>query len=411
MELSDDTLAIGVKRLDEPEKAQQSVVLYSPFEIEVISGIAEGSNRWSIQQKLILDCCEQDELDYDVSKTLVDGADVYFGDDMESLFVTMLSPTNHSEFVFNPDGVSTTGYKTWSLQQIIQTSIAPVENETPRYRAPAQYGGTLFMASNNKTVEVLSKYHNGSCLLIWLSDHFGDSWDSLVLTVRAPDTTNDSFSPKCDQVDPFMIRYCPYKPTDEGVYIIKPFAAQQARFFWEISWQVQVESTGVWYKGDVDTKLLFDFNSTSLTFSFVQALNEKEILLSAANTMDVHPCFRCGAITTSSWAQLQLGDASFWPFRAVGAPYYISDIAGRVLFFSGRVCDGIRSYECYQVLPTGYYLMRMGGGSFGKLLNFPQIDASWEGCDRSGTWKHQLMFKIVDRVCYPLQVCRCDDCT
>ena len=398
-----DTLAVGIKRLDEPEFAQQSVQMYSPFDQDGF-----GYSKWSVQQKLVLDCCDTDELGYGVSKSLVSGAKVHVGDDMDTLFVTMLSPTNHSEFVYQPTGWSTTGYKTWSLQQILQTNIPYDMNNSmgdERYRSPSQFGGTLFMGSNNNTVELLSKYHNGSCLLLWLSDHFGDSWDSLVLTVRAPDTTNDSFSPKCDQVDPFYIRYCPYKPTDEGVYIIKPYAAQEARLFWEISWKVQVESTGVTYMGDADTKMMFDFNSTTLEFSFVQSLNEKKFIQSYANTTDVEPCFRCAAITTASWAQLQnTADMSFWPFVAYGAPYYISDIRCRLLFFSGRVCDGILRYECYQTLPSGQYLMRMGGGLFGKILDFPRAGASWEGCGASGTWRDQFMFEIVNQTCFPMQV-------
>lgn len=409
--LTSDTLAVGIKRLDQPEYAQQSVQLYSPFD-----QLGLGYSKWSVQQKLILDCCSESTLHnendgmavYDISKTLVSGAKLHIGDDLESLFVTMLSPTNHSEFVFQPDGYSATGYKTWSLQQILQTNIPYQPNVSlgeERYRSPSQFGGTLFMASNNNTIELQSKYHNGSCLLLWLSDHFGDGWDSLVLTVRAPDTTNDSFSPKCNQVDPFYIRYCPYKPTDEGVYIIKPYAAQKARLFWEISWKVQVESTGVTYMGDADTKMMFNFNSTTLDFSFVQSLNPKVFTQSYANTTDVVPCFRCAAITTASWAQLQnTADMSFWPFVAYGAPYFISDIRGRLLFFSGRVCDGIMRYECYQTLPSGQYLMRQGGGLFGKILDFPREGASWEGCGTNGTWRDQLIFEIVNQTCSVLQV-------
>lgn len=400
--LAGQTLAVAVKRLDEPEYAQQSVQLYEPFDQDGF-----GYSKWSVQQRLVLDCCDVDEKGYNVSKTLVSGANLHVGDDFESLFVTMLSPTNHSEFVFQSVGWSSTGYKTWSLQQILQANI-PFDANTSlgneRYRTPSQYGGSLFMGSNNRTVELLSKYHNGSCLLLWMSDHFGDSWDSLVLTVRAPDTTNDSFSPKCDQVDPFYIRYCPYKPTDEGVYIIKPYAAQKARLFWEISWKVQVESTGVTYMGDADSKMMFNFNSTTLEFSFVESLNEKVFFQSAANTTDVEPCFRCAAITTASWAEQQNTlDMSFWPFVAYGAPYYISDIRGRLLFFSGRVCDGIMRYECYQTLPSGQYMMRMGGGLFGKILGFPREGASWEGCGSNGTWRDQFMFEIVNQTCFPLE--------
>lgn len=323
----------------------------------------------------------------------------------------MLSPTNYSEFIYQPNGFFKNGKKKWSLQQILQTNIPFVDNSQnikPRYRNPSQNGGTLFMASNNNTIEVLSNYHNGSCLLLWLSDHFGDSWDSLVLTVRAPDTTNNSFSPKCDQIDPFLIRYCPYKPSDEGVYIIKPYAATTSRFFWEISWKVQVESTGQIYQGDADSKMMFNFNSTTLSFNFIEILNERKFIVNSISGLrEVEPCFRCAAITTASWAKLQdIGDTSLWPFVAIGAPYYISDVSGRLLYFSGRVCDGVYKYECYQILPNGQYIMRMGGGLFGKILNFPLLDAHWYGCGASGTWRDQFIFQIANQTCYPMQVFR-----
>lgn len=45
------------------------------------------------------------------------------------------------------------------------------------------------------------------------------------------------------------MRYCPYQPYDEGIYIIKVFAADQARFFWELSWQVTIEATNETFTG------------------------------------------------------------------------------------------------------------------------------------------------------------------
>jgi hypothetical protein len=80
---------------------------------------------------------------------------------------------------------------------------------------PSIWGGNLIFRGNS-TAELYSRYHNGSCLLIWMSDHFKDGWDIAVLTVVAPDNTNDTYHPHCDQVDPFYVRYCPYQPEDEG---------------------------------------------------------------------------------------------------------------------------------------------------------------------------------------------------
>lgn len=37
-------------------------------------------------------------------------------------------------------------------------------------------GGNLVLGGP-KTVQLLSEFVNGSCLIIWLSDHFLDGWD------------------------------------------------------------------------------------------------------------------------------------------------------------------------------------------------------------------------------------------
>lgn len=161
-----------------------------------------------------------------------------------------------------------------------------------------------------------------------------------------------------------------------------------------------MESTGEVYRGDAYTKMKFRFDSTIMEFSFVDIQNPVQIV-----NYEEQPCFRCGAVTLQNWAQLQqVADSSFWPFTAVGAPYYISDASGNNLFFSGRICDGISTYQCYQTMPNGYYIMRMGAGHFGPLLGFPRPDAHWSGCGVNGTHRDQLTFRIVGGVCQPLQV-------
>jgi hypothetical protein len=32
-----------------------------------------------------------------------------------------------------------------------------------------------------------------------------------------------------------------------------------------------------------------------------------------------------------------------------------------------QVCDGVITYECYQTLTDGIYLLRLGGGLFGRV--------------------------------------------
>jgi hypothetical protein len=206
------------------------------------------------------------------------------------------------------------------------------------------------------------------------------------------------FSFRCSsQVDPFQIRYCPYQPSDEGVYIVKVFAATQARFWWEISWQVTMENTGEVFRGDFSTKLMFRWDKE--TSQFHNVYSENLVNLTA-------PCFPCTTISRSSWTQLQIiGNSAFWPLKVTGAPYYISDSQGRQLASSGKVCgkDLTHPSECYQTLTDGIYILRLGGGLFGRQLGFPLPTAKWEGCGSSGTYLDQLIFTIRGGQCEPLQ--------
>lgn len=70
---------------------------------------------------------------------------------------------------------------------------------------------------------------------------------------------------------------------------------------------------------------------------------------------------------------------------AYGAPYYISDSQARLVYSSGKVCSGVSTFECYQSLNDGVYILRLGGGLFGDLTGFPYHGANWFGCGANGT--------------------------
>lgn len=74
-----------------------------------------------------------------------------------------------------------------------------------------------------------------------------------------------------------------------------------------------------------------------------------------------------------------------------GAPYYISDYEGRELVMSGKVCHGVTKYECYQTMTDGTYILRLGGGAFGRLTGFPYNDSHWRGCGEEGGVHDQLV--------------------
>lgn len=173
------------------------------------------------------------------------------------------------------------------------------------------------------------------------------------------------------------------------------FAATKARFFWEISWQIQEEKTGNIYRGDFATKMFFNFNASANAFTIV----------GSENLIDLDaPCYRCTRIASRRWIQLQtIGDSAFWPLVVTGAPYYISDYQGRVVYATGKVCGGVIKYECYQTVPNGLYILRLGGGLFGRITGFPYPNASWSGCGNFGTDRDQFVFRIANGVCTSVQ--------
>ena len=94
----------------------------------------------------------------------------------------------------------------------------------------------------------------------------------------------------------------PKKPEDTGIYIVKIYAATFARFFWEMSFKVQVESTGEWYKGDFSSQMRFVFKNSSSTgeyqFDFLDGENLIDPVVDSAGSK----CMRCSRISRETWA-------------------------------------------------------------------------------------------------------------
>jgi hypothetical protein len=153
-------------------------------------------SRWSLQQKLFARNDTHSQLAY--------GTDVY-SDQQNTLIATATGPNQTVAYLFKTFGNG------WSLQsQLISYNVTTDGTHydgnylTPRppvtnFSNPTIWGGTLFFSAGNE-VQIRTQYRYGSCLLFTLSDHYLDGWDTAVLTVRAPDLTNDTFHPHCDQV-------------------------------------------------------------------------------------------------------------------------------------------------------------------------------------------------------------------
>lgn len=384
----DGTIAVTITNNSTEKPIRDGVYIFKGSDV---------TNRWSLNQRLF---AGKDNVTAVVDGIVVDsfnGTDLYVDQETSTLIGIAIGQNSTDQYVFKTAGNG------FSLQQKLEAGYeSHVDNL--QFSRPNVAGGWMITTGARNELQLRSKYRNDSCLLFWLSDHFLDGWDTAVLTMRAPDITNDTFHPHCDQVDPFLVRYCPKQPEDEGIYIAKVFAATSARFFWEISWQVQVEKTGEWYKGDFATKMMFNYNLTTGDFSLVAIENEINM---------TSPCYRCTTIASRSWDDLQeTGDDAFWPLWVTGAPYYISDSEGKLIYASGKMCYGVAFYECYQRLPDGQYLLRLGGGLFGRETHLPENGAHWEGCGRSGTHREQFLFGIIRGRCHPLQVfnytTRCD---
>lgn len=150
--------------------------------------------------------------------------------------------------------------------------------------------------------------------------------------------------------------------------------------------------------------MLFHFSAETMSFR----LSGSENLVHLDDA-----CYRCETLAHASWATSQrAGQAAFWPLTVYGAPYYISDYAGRTLYVRGRVCEGVAKYSCYQTLSEGVYTLRLGQGLFGPETGFPLPDYFYEGCGVRGTGRQQLVFKVEAGQCTALQVYnytgRCD---
>jgi len=268
-----------------------------------------------------------------------------------------------------------------------------------RFTNPSIWGGYLIVQGINQLI-IYSIYNNDSCIRLQLSDHFNDGWGIGVLTVRAPDITNDTFQPVCGQASPYTVRYCPNQPYDEGTYIIKVYEPTAVPFFWEFSWNVLIESSGEIYYGDYSTRLLVSYNKTSKIFSYVYSEN----LVSINSTN----CFLCETVSFQSWNQLQtIGYSSFFPIDVTGSGYYISTYVGDTLVSIGRVCPFIQSpnklNQCYQTMYDGLYILRLGE-QLGIYNYTPALDSIWTGCNSTGGLKDQLVFRITNGECQTINI-------
>jgi len=383
------------------------------------------------------------------------------------------SSNNGLIFVFAFDG------SLWTNQQVL--SAPPSYGIGQHFSNPHIHGVNAFASDDLWHGFHFSAETNWSCLVISVSDHFGDGWGQAKLVVSAPDGTRDSYAPYCTSRNPFVFRYCPLLPSDTGTYTLSIPGATESPFYWEMYWTVHDEKSGAKYIGDHATELNFNFDSDFLAFNYLSSHHlrvngtchvcpgksppkpkpkplpsapvtqphppppppapldncrvarrsspapvvEKKVSVESQVPNDPAPAppqpltapkiFRSLQQTPTAvptqwptlnssemgdwhWLHLQDSLANGW-FEAdgTGTSYYISDPEGKELVSSGTLCGDMFSYQCWQPLWDGTYVLRIGGA-----LDEEADNHIWSFCGKTGGAQQQLLFKVHQGVCTPI---------
>lgn len=423
-------IIVGIDNLDYGTGIRDSVYIFSEI----------SSNFWSLQQKLFH---EEDSRELEnpdaipteqnffplpddqiTSKTVIYSnqqeliTNVYYNDYTKAFYFKSNGPGQWSflsSFIaYNVESETNSYYDEATNTYQIRPSIRQFFNHR-------KVGGHI-LSTHGDQVQIRSQLTYGSCLIIYLTDHFNDGWSGAVLTIRSPDGRNDTFAPGCNPVDPFVVRYCPNNRegsmyTDDHTYILKVFAPTQVNFFWEISYRVMIEATGEFFLGDFSTTMHFKYSSATNTFKYVYGENlifndlktVETTIDGVTTTTEVERlCHKCITIARANWEGLQIKNKfGFWPLTVYGSPYYISDFEGKNLYSQGKICYGdFSSNQCYQTLIDGLYRLRLGHGDIGNRLKYqvPLADSTWEGCGRKGTINEEFFFRILNGKCSPILI-------
>jgi hypothetical protein len=148
-----------------------------------VYGISSDGSTWSLQQELLANVT----VDYtDLSSTdkKINGTSLFTNQD--TLIANLYGPGIGYSYIFRPSLAGT-----WSLQQVISGLDVGAQ-----VFFPVVQGGMLLHGASGGKVVQHTRFQNGSCILIYLTDHFLDGWDTAILTVLAPYQTKDSFNPQ-----------------------------------------------------------------------------------------------------------------------------------------------------------------------------------------------------------------------
>lgn len=293
-------------------------------------------------------------------------------------------------YLFNRPGVLGSA---WSQVQVLKATAEGVE-----YFSRSFFHGTSLAVAGiigtQTHLETFTSSADWKCLVIHVMDSFGDGWGSSQLQVQTPvGGAFDYFSPVCNYPNPFTFRYCPLYPEDGGTYTFSVPEGTLSQYYWEIHFQIYEENSKTWFHGDSSTEVSFDFDSTELSFSFLEGRNVLPV---------VDSCQVCPVTSPfDSWAYLEVlmtseEGHSWFQDSYRGTSYSISDAEGRRELVAGRMCnpspsEGKTNYSCWHVLVDGQYTFRVSDD-----LNDRQGGEamSWSFCNSTGTENVHMFFEI-----------------
>lgn len=360
----------------------------------------------------------------------------------------------------------------WSQQQV----LVEADEMTTETWGINLYNSHFVMTSGKRFYKYMSEQAHGkwSCLLVSMFDEFGDGWDGAKLRVDAPDGSYDYFYPTCDvptsaQFDnyqnPFQFEYCPSMKEQGGMYKFHIVNAEDAKFNWELEWQVDMNLvnwrlgfTDMWgnstdrFIGDIHTEMEFYWNP--ITLSFEKGPSEGVLSSSVACTScpargDTHRRLASGdadvdmdtevgnedtarslrhAAKTASptvspaptmaqsdsalaeWEQLVMTTSDPlrpW-FRAdrTGTYFYLSDLDGKTLLRHITQCPGSATpltHSCWVNYPDS-----IPDGDYIARIGGARAGVNaglhtWHFCGVSGSQSEHLQFRVQHGSCYPVQ--------
>jgi hypothetical protein len=291
----------------------------------------------------------------------------------------------------------------------------------------------MLLATNRSRVQLYDQFSSADCLYVSLEDLFGDGWDTAQLRITAPDGSQQYYQSRCDLGNPYQFRFCPNHLDEDGIYHFEVIDATKAKNFWEIQWRVYNSATAKWYVGHCDTRMDFEWDSSSQMFTARKmdriASNVTCTYCAPPPTDKPSPIFRSRALKGSrprwqtyhptttpaptlsntdsgvNWRVATLGLNSLattgW-FRNdyKGAAYYVSDAKSRRLITSGTLCpDEATDKQCWIDLPDGDYSIRVGGSLLG---NPSDIQFKYCRMDRYAPGQTHINVKIRDGECHSL---------